>query len=308
MNVLTEQQLNEFINEGVLVIENIYSDEEIEEIRGSFHNQLEGIGINHQKILNKEEDIKNGPRIKGEASNIFYNKWKLKINLNEKIYHYAKDLLVNTFGIKRDNFDHPYNKFNDITAYIDRVCYRTPDIIRSESGLSMHIDRNPTDPYLSKGNLKKWRPIQALLTLTDHYGSECGGLQVVKRFHTITDEYFKGKVFEGDGEFCRLNSKSHTSLEKTLQTIQAPKGSLIFWDNRLPHATCNKLAGNDTREVVYIGYLPNTDLNRNYINNQAENIKLNIYPPAYIKDKNIKADKDWIESELTPLEKKLLGL
>ena len=153
----------------------------------------------------------------------------------------------------------------------------------------MHLDRNPTDPYLlnTKDGIKKFKPIQSLLTLTDHFGSNHGGLKVVKEFHKEIDEYFKDKIYEGGGEFCRLNSKSHTNLEKRLEAIQAPRGSLVFWDNRLPHATFHKLGGFDTREVIFIGFMPEIDLNKKYCENQLKNIKKNIYPPAYLKDPKI---------------------
>lgn len=290
-------------------MENVFSDEEVNQIRTGFHHQLLDFNIHHDQLLAGQEEVQLGPRLKSGVATIFYNKWKLDAHLYEKVYTVTRDLLVSTFGsgIKTD-FIHPLGKFNDVLAYIDRVCYRLPDSIRPEYGLEMHVDRNPTNPYLTgtKNGLKKWRPIQAILTLTDHYGSDCGGLKVVKGFHKITDEYFKGQHFEGDGEFCRLTSKSHTALEHKLETTQAPKGSLIFWDNRLPHATCQKLAGSDTREVIYIGYLPDIPLNREYCQAQWTNLQKNIHPPAYLKDPAIKGDRNWSIEQLSPLQKKLL--
>jgi hypothetical protein len=41
------------------------------------------------------------------------------------------------------------------------------DVVHSEGGLSLHLDRNPLDPYLLlSGGLEKWRPIQGFVCLT----------------------------------------------------------------------------------------------------------------------------------------------
>jgi len=305
--LLTDEQIKEFDKNGVLVIENVLTDEEVESARNGLHKQLLGFGLDHNKILSGEQIITDGCRIKGKASRIFYNKWKMDVHLNQKVYEYMKELLLATYSTKRDNYKHPYEKFTDIIAYIDRVCWRLPDIIKHEGGLLCHLDRNPFDPYLTKhGGLKKWRPIQAFISLTDQYGSNSGGLKVVKGFHNKIDEYFKNNCdVEGGGEFYRLISKSHSLLNKELQPINAPKGSLVCWDNRLPHATCQYLEGNDTREVVYIGWLPKTELNIKYCLNQLKNMQLNKAPPAY-EDGDEISDKDWHEDEFTDEQKKML--
>ena len=80
------------------------------------------MGINHEKILNKEENINNGVRLKSDTSTIFYNKWKIDAHLNEQVYTYSKDLLVNTFGLKnKENFEHSFEKFTDIFVVQDSI-------------------------------------------------------------------------------------------------------------------------------------------------------------------------------------------
>jgi hypothetical protein len=305
---LTTEQLQEFKDIGLLVVENVFNESEVAKIREHYHQHLHELHMNHDQLLSGQATPQSGARLKSDVATIFYQKWKLDAHLHESVYAYARQLLVETYGKHIDGFDHPFESFNEILAYIDRVCYRLPDHVRAEGGLELHIDRNPTDPYLLKTTgLKKWRPIQSLLTLTDHYGSECGGLKVVntrvggaKNFHYEIDEYFEGQNFEGGGEFTRLISKSHTALGRRLETVQAPKGSLIFWDNRLPHATCQHLVSSDSREVIYTGFLPNTKLNR------LSNLRKNIHPPAYCKNNKIKADRNWEEEDLTDLQRQLL--
>lgn len=303
--------LEEFIDTGVTVVENVFDDEEVENIRSNFHAQLKELGVDHAKLLSRQNLMDSGPRIKGKAASIFYNKWKMDAHLNEKVYTIAKYLTVNTFGIKLTEYDHPFEEFNDVIPYIDRVCYRLPDCIRPEGGLEMHLDRNPTDPYLLKaGGLKKWRPIQAMICLTDHYSSESGGLKVVKGFHKQIDQYFNstGSNYEqtGGGEFCRLNTKSHLSLERKLEPIYAPKGSLLFFDNRLPHSTCSALSGSDTREVIFFSFIPKVSVNIKYCKEQLDNFERNIAPPAYIKDNSDKCDRDYTNDVLSEFQRKLL--
>lgn len=286
MELISEENLKTFKKDGILVIENVLSEDEVQQARSSLHNDLKLRGLDHQKIINMEIEPPRDIRKKGNASDIFYSKWKMiDIHLNKNIYQYPLELMRKTFGIKEKGFDHPYSKFNNILCYIDRVCWRLPDHILTEGGLGLHLDRNPVYPYTSD---YKWRPIQAFVALTDHYNNESGGLKVVKGFHNEIDEYFKGSTVAKNekGSFFRMNNPSHEKLNKRCETVYVPKGSLVMWDNRLPHATCDKLISNDSREVVYLGYLPDIELNRKYCQKQLKAIEENKIPPAYSKDEN----------------------
>lgn len=314
MTILLQEHIDEFIEHGVVIIEDIFNDEEVEDIRKKFHDQLMNMGIDHDAIIQKRIEPFNSVRMKAPTSHIYYNKWKIDIQTNQKIYECVKEIMKHTFLPSNvPNYEHIYGESDDIYAYIDRVCYRMPDCVKMEGGLKLHIDRNPYDPFLLKTTgLKKWRPIQGILTLTDHYGSESGGLCVVKGFHKKSEAYFKNSIPDENiskgGEFFRLDSRCHTKLEQECQPVNAKKGSLILWDNRLPHDTCKKLAGIDTREVVYVAFLPNVPLNIEYVKNQLVAIDKNVFPPAYNDNKEIyHGDKNWKENELTMLQKKILG-
>lgn len=199
-----------------------------------------------------------------------------------------------------------------------------------------HLDRDPVDPYLLHvkpkpaggadkaahgsisavaaaaspvaSGLSKWRPIQAFVCLTDHFGGDSGGLRAVSGFHKRIDAYFSGKVSEGGGEFFRMHHHQHEPLQKACQPVVAPAGAMVFWDNRLPHATAAKLAGHDTREVVYTGFLPDVPLNRAYILRQLAAIRANRAPPAYEdSSKPDKSDRNWEATQLTSEQSELLG-
>jgi hypothetical protein len=309
MKYLTQEQLNDYRQNGIVIIENVFTEEQVANFREQFHDQLNNIGFNHEKLLNGEHKPDSNVRMKSDIANIFYSKWKMDIHLNDKVCGLMEDLLLNTYG-KGSNpkdlnydelFSHPFGDFNAINAYIDRVCYRLPDHIRTENGLKMHLDRRPYRIDLNqikKNNKKKaykWRPIQSFVALTDHYGGESGGLKIVNGFHKKFNDYFKDKINLDDidtgGEFYRMNT-GHEKLIKECQPVIVPAGSLVCWDYRLPHSTCDKLIGYDSREVVYTGFIPQIKLNSKYILDQMQSISNNKPPPAYDNGNDKKCDKD----------------
>lgn len=144
----------------------------------------------------------------------------------------------------------------------------------------------------------------------------------MKGFHKRHDQYFSYRTsinketfnrlqnIGSCGEFCRLSDKMHTTLAKKLEPVNASKGSLVFFDNRLPHATCAKLFGNDSREVIYFAFIPKVALNIAYHELQKEHIRRNIPPPMYCKhDEGYeKCDKDWSEEDLSEFQLQLLDI
>lgn len=313
---LTAEQISEFKDSGVLVVEDVLSEEEVDHARACLHEDIYRLtGVRH----GDENWADIGSRLKGPGMYIYYAKWKLlNIHLHPKVTASYEQLLSDTYGPGNvHGFEHPFEACHNHLAMVDRVCYRLPSSISGEGGLALHLDRNPLDPYLQQaaGGLDKWRPIQAFVALTDHVDSNSGGLRVVRGFHKRIDEYFKNSKEAQDacghrGEFFRMNAKSHARLYQQLEVVYAPKGSLVLWDSRLPHATCDRLEGFDTREVVYTGFLPNTELNRRFVQEQKEHIQRNEYPlygPRGGDDGAISADKDWTLDELSVEQRIRLG-
>lgn len=318
--MLSDKEIEIFKRDGVLVVPDVLSNNEINNARNEFHKYLKNkYNIDHNLLLEGDKnmiDLLEGPRIKSPISNIFYKKWKLDIALHPKVWQITSQLWEATYANQAKGFSHIFKNFNPKEGYalIDRVCYRTPDYIRSEGGLLPHLDRNPYDPYLIKQDgLTKWRPIQSFVSLVDQYGGKSGGLKCVKGFHLEVDEYFKKSqnIEYTNGEFYRLAYNHHVNLYNRCQPIDAPAGSMVLWDNRIVHATCKECELYDTREVVYTSFLPKGVLcNDNYIKKQTQNIKENSVP--YLFKKRVKnmeeADRDWEIKDLSPLQKKLLNL
>lgn len=87
----------------------------------------------------------------------------------------------------------------------------------------------------------------------------------------------------------------------------APAGSLILWDNRLPHATAAHHDGPDTREVIFLTYLPDISRNRAYASRQLNNYFSQVLPPDF---QGQRADKVLEEPDhaFSELGKCLMGL
>lgn len=283
-----EELFSKFDQDGVVVFENLLTKDEVTFVRDQFHQTLENMGI---PLLQKPEKI--GIRKKSEISTIYYPDWKIfNVHLNTRVLKCIQGLLEHTYLSDENKIFpslFPVNS-NIIYPFVDRVCYRLPDEIQAEGGLGLHIDNHPE---LDVKLLKKWRPIQAFVTLTDHFDAESGGLKVVRGFHKEFSTFFKNNqdLPKVKGEFFRMNSPSFSRLQKRSEFVYAPKGSLVCWDYRLPHSTCEKLKGNDTREVVYTGFLPDCEINRNYAKRQWEHIVKNMSPPAFDLTEN--AGRNW---------------
>ena len=309
--MLTEKHIEQFKLDGYTVIENILSPEQVNQARIELHNVLKNkCGIDHDNIINFIDPPPENSRIKSNVSNIFYSKFKLDIQINEQMYLIWKELIEKTI------YEYPLGSHDDVIPYIDRICWRLPDSIREEGGLDLHLDRRPGKNFIT--NIKKYRPIQGFVTLTDHHcngngnynSNDSGGLRLVKGFHKIFDDFFSKDINQNNwgtsGEFFRMHSKSYTKLQNQLETLIVPVGSLVLWNNCLPHSTCSKLKGYDSREVIYLSYIPNVSLNIKYAQEQKENFKANIQPPSYLTESKLFVDRDYPIDDLTMFQKKFL--
>ena len=232
---------------------------------------------------------------------MFFAKFKIDLHVNEQMYLTWKELYDNVdVGI-------PLGSYDDIIPYVDRVCCRLPDHILADSGVKLHIDMRPGTNGLN--NVKKWRPIQSSLALTDHCGGDSGGLKLVSGFHKEFNEFFNGFECENDyGEFFRMHDKSYEAINKRCLPVTVPAGSLVLWDTRLPHKTCQKLSGFDTREVLFMAYIPNVPLNIEYRNEQRDAIINKKAPPSYCGKNGIDVLRDYELEELSEFQKKMLNI
>ena len=138
----------------------------------------------------------------------------------------------------------------------------------------------------------------------------------MKRFHKESDAYFSSAAppaAQTRGEFYRLNQNSHSKLWKRLEPIDVPAGSLVVWDNRLPHATADTFLSGDSREILYTAYIPSIHINRRYVELQRDNLLQYLPPPAFDPTlskrptESLQRQRNWSPDSLTPLQQRILG-
>jgi hypothetical protein len=139
-------------------------------------------------------------------------------------------------------------------------------------------------------------PIQGFLSLTNQLNNKHGGLQIVKGFH---------KKYTNHEEIMNMNLKNNSYLLEKIENVCVKAGSLVLWDYRLPHKTNSKFVSDDTREVIYMSYIPNTKENKSYCKNQYVNFLLNLPPPDFYneKSKNNKIDYEYTKELSNNAEK-----
>lgn len=184
----------------------------------------------------------------------------MELQASQKIYDVFKKLLLalkSTYSVEN---------YNDVLPFIDRAGWKTPDHIHKEGGLNLHVDK----PGI------KFRPVQCFLSLTDQLQYDHGGLQIIKGFH---NKYPKFK------DVANIQLRGNGELTKELENVNVKAGSLVLWDYRLPHKTNDKFISMDTREVIYLSYIPKIPYNFNYCKQQYKNYLNGLVPPDFEDEK-----------------------
>jgi len=239
---------------------------------------------------------------------------------------------------------HPFGSFDCHRgyAYIDRVGYRLPSDLAQKMGerihpqrkkkkartiqrsLTPHLDCCPNSMY---DDSPKWRPIQCFISLSDSLEPNHGGFEAAKGFHHEFDEWARkrspshtiqsddGSPMEAPciGQYTHIRPKEDKEVMDRVQHIPVKAGCAVFWDNRIPHANSYKHIGRDPRAVIYCSFLPDIELNRQYVQNQLSDF-FNGRPPRdqwnnLLEEECLPNSKieSCIES-LSPLGRRLLGI
>ena len=121
----------------------------------------------------------------GGILDIFYDCWKFKIMESVRLFNAMSQLWQCTYSSSLKNgYIHPYGEFDFKKGYfyVDRVCYRVPDLISKslsinkslQRSLTPHLDCCPSNMFNSTKKFPKWRPIQCFLSLTKNIGENTG--------------------------------------------------------------------------------------------------------------------------------------
>jgi ectoine hydroxylase-related dioxygenase (phytanoyl-CoA dioxygenase family) len=297
---LCQEQIQEFIENGVLVIPNLISEEELLSIRKGFHNYLRSEGCDENDLAKTAINLGKLSSTGGAGGilDVFYEPWKLNLNENNNVVGAMQDLWSCTYASNNENFNHPYGEFNPNRGYmyIDRICYRIPTAISNlfatgnnkkflQRSLTPHLDCCPHDMYPT--NALKWRPIQAFIALTDTLQANEGGFEACVGFHKNFDTWAiqRPSSFTDPkqpppcvGNFSPIRPKEDEFIIKKFQHIPCKAGDLVCWDYRIPHANSRFNQSNISREAIYIGLLPDIQLNKKYAIDQLNSFKNGLLP------------------------------
>lgn len=223
---LSAEQIQEYLEDGVLVVDNVLTPAEVEQAKSGFHQSLQVRGVHCFQEEDEESavafDRLSSTNGSGGVLDIFYDDWKIhEVATNPKLFAITSQLwkaAYNQGGLKQktllpvdERFQwHPYGgniDFDQGYVYIDRVGYRLPtalsqawgDRIHSEQkkkklramqrSLTPHLDCCPESFF--NDNSTKWRPIQCFVSLTTNLESNTGGFEAAPKFHREFDRWTK---------------------------------------------------------------------------------------------------------------------
>jgi hypothetical protein len=224
--VLSAEQIDEFLENGVLVIENVLTACEVDHARKGIRRSLQFRGVHSFHEEDQESalafDHLSSTNGSGGILDIFYDDWKMfGVATHPKLFAITTQLwkaAYNQGGLEGmellpddQQFQwHPYGGNIDYDkgyVYIDRLGYRLPttlseswgDGIRHEQknkklravqrSLTPHLDCCPDDFFSDAAT--KWRPIQCFVSLTDNLEPNTGGFEAAPRFHREFDQWAK---------------------------------------------------------------------------------------------------------------------
>ena len=297
---LTAAQLDEFKRRGVLVVPNALSMVEVDAVRTGFHACLRRHGVDPDDLRHSATHLTTLSSTGGCGGvlDVFYEGWKLAVNEHPAVVAVIMDLWTHTYARSDDDgvYSHPFGPFDPRRGYmyIDRVCFRIPEAINSvgtstatskkrarglQRSLTPHIDCCPHRMFSSVGDkaYNKWRPIQAFVALTDTLEPQMGGFEVCPGFHREFGAWAAARCAGAGaaeppcvGQFTPIRPVDDADVLKRFEHIPCRAGDLVVWDYRLPHANAYRNDGDRAREVVYVGFLPDVEVNRAYVADQLQ--------------------------------------
>ncbi|CAH0487985.1 unnamed protein product [Peronospora farinosa] len=336
---LTDQQIQQFMDQGVLVVPNVLTPNELAESRQGLHRELAKYGVDHDNLIETGDNLKKLSSTGGAGGilDLFYPSWRLKVAEHENIFAAMTDLWQATYAHNHSDFQHPFGNFDGKRGYmyINRVCYRVPDTISKkfaakksrpmQRSLTPHWDCCPTKMFRFDKSTPRWRPIQCITVLTSNTEPNTGGFEAVPGFHkefaayaaerqsyTVAEAAMTAPLRRPQvclGEFSPLRMQEDCAVIDRYQHIGCEAGSVIFFDWRIPHANSYKHVGTIPREVIYTGFIPDTPMNRTYVQEQLRRYKKRLLPTDHWQkdDVDVCVSEDYSAHHFSALGSRLIA-
>jgi hypothetical protein len=221
---LSPSQIDEYLENGILVVDNVFSESEVNQAKKGCLASLHARGVHSFDVEDDASarafDKLSSTNGSGGVLDIFYDDWKLHgVATHAKLFSMTTQLWKAAYnrGSHQDNKEsiskehrfqwHPYGGDIDFSkgyVYIDRLGYRLPSTLsqswgdRIHSGqkkkklrsvqrsLTPHLDCCPENLFKQTS---KWRPIQCFVSLTDNLEPNTGGFEAAPGFHKNFDEW-----------------------------------------------------------------------------------------------------------------------
>jgi hypothetical protein len=321
MELDIQKYIELYKRDGVIVVENILTQDELRLCRDGLHQDLLNEGVDYNNLdAHNLDALKRVQTHPSGGMPFHYSDWRVRYcALNEKLYALTTTLWKETWAVSAPGFECPWAPFDPERAYcfLDSLNFRLPTHLLGKGArkdllqrnLGPHIDVNPWDKWGGRKGATRWRPFQGFISLTD----SAGGFECAPGFHLELDSFFARQPNNGNGVgFIALQGNQYQPIVRRIKPLVYPPGSLVLWDWRLPHATAVSHPGPDTREVVYTSFLPDTPVNRQYAADQLAAFHRGVFPPDFARDRSgPKKVPGWdpsILSTANPLQQRLLGI
>eukprot|EP00804_Cyclotella_cryptica_P001632 CCRYP_014949-RA/>CCRYP_014949-RA protein AED:0.08 eAED:0.08 QI:119/1/1/1/1/1/3/524/432 len=222
-SLLSPSQIQTYLQDGILVVPLLSSEELLEAQRGLVTTLWKECGVDVHDLEGTGWKLTRASSTLGAGGvlDIFYPAWKMKIATNEKLFRMTcqlwkeaychngesfEEMMSSSVNGRDDSFKwHPFGAFdcNKGYMYIDRLGYRIPTEIAERIGQEIGENKTQTrskkprpiqrsltphfdccpETYHDAKSKNKWRPIQCFVSLTDNLHANTGGFEAVPGFH-----------------------------------------------------------------------------------------------------------------------------
>jgi hypothetical protein len=216
---LREEQINSFLQDGLLVVDHVLNKEELSAALDGLRSTLLEHGVDTHDLERTGHHLKSLSSTHGSGGvlDLFYESWKFRIAAHPKLLAITQQLWKYSFCHSNEQKEdlspqdrhkwHPYGAFDCERGYmyIDRIGYRLPTKLAEDLGartrscatdgkrpkkktaiqrsLTPHLDCCPETFLSTTEKVQKWRPIQCFVALTDALETQEGGFEAVLGFH-----------------------------------------------------------------------------------------------------------------------------
>lgn len=205
---LTTHQIQTFVQDGVLVVENVLSEQDLSAALEGLRQTLASHQVDTTNLADTGHELRRLSSTNGSGGvlDIFYEGWKMKVAAHTQLFDITSDLWNAAYCHKGESHEelrddeqfmwHPYGAFDCHKGYmyIDRIGYRLPTRLAEDLGTKLSGGGGSEDSSTT-GNQKvnsKKTPIQR--SLTPHldccpdalFSSDCKKWRPIQCFVALT--------------------------------------------------------------------------------------------------------------------------